>query len=189
MANSGNPYSLTAQQWQFVQEYLLDLNASAAYRRAGYKCNPKAAEASASRLLSNAKVSKAIQVEKAQRALRMQINQEKVLEEIVLLAHSSVEHYQIDDSGHVQLVPGAPSNAMRAVSGIKRKVLHTEHGVSFETELRLWNKPASVRMAGEHLDLFGQAPQLPDIHVHITAARERIAGKLASIAARQEAQA
>lgn len=47
---------LTPKQERFVAEYLLDLNATAAYKRAGYVGKGNAAEAAASRLLSNAKV-------------------------------------------------------------------------------------------------------------------------------------
>ncbi len=46
---------LTAKQKTFVNEYLVDLNATAAYKRAGYTVRGNAAEANASRLLRNAK--------------------------------------------------------------------------------------------------------------------------------------
>jgi hypothetical protein len=48
---------LNSKQQRFVQEYLIDLNATAAYKRAGYKCSSDAAaQAHASRLLGNAEV-------------------------------------------------------------------------------------------------------------------------------------
>ena len=37
--NGNGGHRLTPKQQAFVQEYLVDLNASAAYRRAGYKGN------------------------------------------------------------------------------------------------------------------------------------------------------
>ena len=43
---------------------------------------------------------------------------------------------------------------MRAIASLKKKIIHTESAVIYETEIKLWNKPASVRMAGEHLGLF-----------------------------------
>lgn len=48
--------ALTNKQMNFVNEYMKDMNATAAYRRAGYKAEGNAAEAAASRLLSNVKV-------------------------------------------------------------------------------------------------------------------------------------
>lgn len=51
---------MTPKQEAFVREYLIDLNATQAYARAGYSAKGHAAEASASRLLSNAEVRRAI---------------------------------------------------------------------------------------------------------------------------------
>ena len=80
---------------------------------------------------------------------------------------------------------GAPAGAMRAVASLKKKIIHTESAVIYETEINLWNKPASVRMAGEHLGLFKGAEQpLPDIHVHVTEARSRLADRLTHLATR-----
>lgn len=52
--------ALTPKQQRFVAEYLIDLNATAAYKRAGYKGKGNAAESSASEILSNPKVSAAV---------------------------------------------------------------------------------------------------------------------------------
>lgn len=52
--------SLTPKQERFVSEYLIDLNATAAYKRAGYKGQGNSAEATASQLLSNPKVAKRV---------------------------------------------------------------------------------------------------------------------------------
>src|SRR5262245_51992495 len=50
----------TARQQRFVAEYLIDLNATAAYKRAGYKCRGKAAESASARMLGNVRVRQAI---------------------------------------------------------------------------------------------------------------------------------
>ncbi len=47
---------LTAKQRRFADEYLIDLNATAAYKRAGYVGKGNTAEVCASQLLSNPKV-------------------------------------------------------------------------------------------------------------------------------------
>lgn len=54
------PPKLTAKQERFVAEYLIDLNATAAYKRAGYKGQGNTAEVTASQLLSNPKVAEAV---------------------------------------------------------------------------------------------------------------------------------
>jgi hypothetical protein len=70
---------LTPKQAAFVQEYIIDLNGSAAYRRAGYKAIGHAAEANASRLLRNAEVAAAIVEAQAARAQRTQVTADEVL--------------------------------------------------------------------------------------------------------------
>lgn len=55
--------SLNVRQQRFVAEYLIDLNATAAYKRAGYAAKGNAAEVSACQLLSNPKV--AVEIQKA----------------------------------------------------------------------------------------------------------------------------
>lgn len=52
---------MTPKQEMFALEYLKDLNATAAYKRAGYKGNGNVAESTAAKLLSNPKVAAHIQ--------------------------------------------------------------------------------------------------------------------------------
>jgi phage terminase small subunit len=70
---------LTERQKAFVLEYLIDLNATAAYKRAGYDASGNAAESAASRLLRNVKVQAAIQSAMAERAKRTQITADEVV--------------------------------------------------------------------------------------------------------------
>lgn len=72
--------ALTAKQKLFVQEYLIDLNATRAYKAAGYVAKGNAAEVNASRLLSNAKVQAAIQEAMDKRSARTEITQDMVLQ-------------------------------------------------------------------------------------------------------------
>lgn len=78
--------TLTPQQERFVQEYLIDLNATAAYQRAGYKAAGKVATVNASRLLANANVMLAINQGKSDREERTQITADQVLKNIARLA-------------------------------------------------------------------------------------------------------
>lgn len=73
---------LTPKQQLFVDEYLIDLNGTAAYKRAGYSGEGNVAESSASRLLSNAKVQHAVNAGKKERADRLRIDGDQVLRNI-----------------------------------------------------------------------------------------------------------
>lgn len=79
---------LTPKQERFVQEYLVDLNATAAAKRAGY--NEKTAYSMGQRLLKNVEVQRSIQ--EAQKSLRnrTEITQEMVIRETAKLAFFDV---------------------------------------------------------------------------------------------------
>jgi phage terminase small subunit len=154
---------VTPKQQRFVQEYLNDLNATAAYQRAGYKARGNAAEVNASRLLRNAQVKAAITKAQAERAARTGITSDRVLGELELLAFSDLTHYTVDDVGDVRLAKGAPRGAMRALQSIKRKIITRgrdfDKEVIREVEIRLWDKPGPLKLAGRHLGLPGFADQ------------------------------
>lgn len=148
--------SLTPKQAVFAAEYLKDLNATQAAIRAGY--SPKTAEQQGPRLLGNAGVRAAIEAAQDDRATRTGITQDRVLCEASLLAFSDLTHYVIDDAGNVQLTANAPDGAMRAISSIKRKRITRGTGENayetFEVEIRLWDKPGVLKLAGQHVGLF-----------------------------------
>jgi hypothetical protein len=74
------PRGLTPRQLRFVEEYLVDLNATEAYKRAGYTArNDNVAAANASALIRNHKVSAAIQEGFRARSERTAIDQDYVL--------------------------------------------------------------------------------------------------------------
>lgn len=69
--------ALNARQQRFVEEYLVDLNATAAAIRAGYSA--KTAQEQGSRLLSNVMVQAAIQAARQAQSKRTEITQDYVL--------------------------------------------------------------------------------------------------------------
>ncbi|MDE1179489.1 terminase small subunit [Paraburkholderia sp.] len=70
--------ALTDKQRRFVDEYLVDLNATQAAIRAGY--SPRTADKIASQLLGKTRVAEAIQAAQQERSARTQITADKVLQ-------------------------------------------------------------------------------------------------------------
>jgi Terminase small subunit len=70
---------LNDRQRRFVDEYLINGNATAAYARAGYAAKGNATEVNACRLLRHAKVAAAIKAKQEQRSERTQITADKVV--------------------------------------------------------------------------------------------------------------
>ncbi|CAB3972282.1 terminase small subunit [Burkholderia aenigmatica] len=77
----GVPRPLQAKMQRFVDEYLVDLNATQAAIRAGYA--ERSAQEQASRLLARPDVANAVQEAKARRAARVEINQDRVVLELM----------------------------------------------------------------------------------------------------------
>jgi phage terminase small subunit len=72
---------LTAKQERFVEEYLIDLNATQAAIRAGY--SERTAKSQGQRLLTNVDIAAAIAATKKNRSQRTEITQDYVLTNIV----------------------------------------------------------------------------------------------------------
>lgn len=151
---------LNPKQRKFVAEYVLSLNAEASALAAGY--SPKTAKSQGFRLLTHATIAKAIERGKQALEVRTEITQERVLAELALLAFSDVSHYEVDELGlNVKLAANAPRHAMRAISSIKRKTFTTEDGaVTREVEIKLWDKPGPLKLAGRHVGLFPDKVQI-----------------------------
>lgn len=75
---------MTPRQKFFVLEYLIDLNASAAAIRAGYR--PRSARARGAALLRRPDIANAIRLAMAERAQRTGITAERVIEEYARIA-------------------------------------------------------------------------------------------------------
>ncbi len=80
--------ALTAKQQRFVDEYLIDLNATQAAIRAGY--SKKTAQVQSARLLSNVMVSAAVAKGMKSRSTRTGITQDMVLRELAKIGFSDI---------------------------------------------------------------------------------------------------
>jgi phage terminase small subunit len=147
---------VNARQRRFVEEYLIDLNATDAAKRAGYSA--KTAYSIGQRLLKDVEISEAVADAEKARAERVQITADEILSELAILCRSDVRHFSVDDRGTLELTEGAPNHAWRAVASVKHKV--TSHGegedayTTREIEYRLWDKNTALRNAGQHLGMF-----------------------------------
>jgi phage terminase small subunit len=73
---------LTSKQEVFANEYLIDLNATAAYKRAGYVATGNSAEVNASKLLRNTKVAARVKELKDKRADELNLDAYWVLKRL-----------------------------------------------------------------------------------------------------------
>lgn len=71
---------MTRRHERFIDEYLIDFNGTAAARRAGY--GEKYASSTACRLMKDPEIQKALKEKMAERAEKMQLRQDTVLQEL-----------------------------------------------------------------------------------------------------------
>jgi phage terminase small subunit len=109
----------TPRQQRFVEEYLVDLNATQAAIWSGYSA--KGAEVRGSELLRKRKVAAKIDDLKRERSEWTRVTADRVLRELAVLAFSSIEDYTLDDDGRIVLRPGADPDAVRAVKRTRFK--------------------------------------------------------------------
>jgi phage terminase small subunit len=150
--------ALTAKQKLFVQEYLIDLNATRSYKTAGYVAKGNAAEVNASRLLSNAKVQAAIQEAMDKRATRTEITADRVLQELAKIGFANMSDYTTWGPKGVALKDSStltPDQAA-AVSEVSETI--TEAGGSIR--FKLHDKISALEKIGKHLGMFKEKVEL-----------------------------
>lgn len=149
---------LPPKQTQFAHEYVIDLNGAQAAIRAGYSA--RSATERAYELLRMPEIAALIEKLMAERAVRTQIQQDAVINELAHLAFSCVTHYTVnEETGDLALSDTAPVGAMAAVQTVnhRKRVRVDKDGATvttYDTEVRLWDKPKALFLLGRHVGLF-----------------------------------
>jgi len=157
---------LSAKQQCFVDEYLIDLNATQAAIRAGY--SPKTAKEQASRLLSKANISAAIACAMAERSKRTGITQDRVLTELAKAAFLKMTDV-VDGEGRIK--EDATDEDKACIESIKYKSSSTDMGVSEEREVKVASKLKALELLGRHLGMFESKTSEAQLEI----ARKRLA--------------
>lgn len=147
--------ALTARQSRFVDEYLIDLNATQAAIRAGYSA--KTAESQGARLLRNAKVAAAIQEWMNRRSERTQVDADYVLNRLVEIDQMDVLDILADD-GSLRPIQEWPSTWRRYLSGMDVSELWEWQGderkqVGLLKKIKWPDKVKNLELLGKHVDV------------------------------------
>lgn len=147
---------LTQKQQLFVNEYLVDLNATQAAIRAGYSV--KTAAEQGSRLLTNVKIQDAIEEEMAKRSRRTGITQDRVLQELARIAF--VNPNMVIDAEDGSVREGATEDDLASIQGVKVKKVFGEKTDSEEREIKFHDKLRALELLGKHLGMFKDKVEL-----------------------------
>lgn len=163
--------SLSAKQKLFIQEYLIDLNASAAYVRAGYKSkNP---DVDGHKLLVKPSIQEAVKEAMNERSKRTEITADRVLEEYAKIAFSNITDFLkintaervvgrkkvFDADGNESIVPiydmvqGVELFDTDVVGKDKMSVVASVKQGEFGIEMKLHDKKGALDMLAKHLGI------------------------------------
>ena len=147
--------ALTAKQEMFIKEYLIDLNATQAAIRAGY--SEKQAAIIGFENLRKPNISSAIQKAMDERAAKIDITSDKVLQELAKLSFSDVRGL-FDESGRllpVHILPDHIAASVSSVEVVTSRIPGTDPvEVEHTSKIKFWDKRGSLELLGKHLVLF-----------------------------------
>lgn len=158
---------LTEKQARFVAEYLVDMNATEAAKRAGY--SEKTAYSIGFENLRKPEIQEAIQAAMAERAKRTEITQDMVIRELAKVAFSNGTDFArvvstpvpttiVDEEGNVQQVI-RPVQHVELVdtdqlSPDKRAAIAGIKEGKFGIEVKGYDKIKALELLGQHLGMF-----------------------------------
>lgn len=142
---------LSKKQQAFVDEYLIDLNATQAAIRAGYK-RSEYTDTNANKLLENTRIAEEIEKKMAERSKRTGINQDRVVQELAKLAF--VNAADVIDVNTATVLPDAKSEDLACIQSVKVKRTTKGKNVIEEREVRFYDKKDSLVQLGRHLGMF-----------------------------------
>lgn len=153
--------TLTPKQQKFVQEYLVDLNATQAAIRAGY--SEKTAGAIGHENLMKPEIAAAIAEARKTVAEKLGITAERVLTEYARIAFLDIRR-AFDDDGRLKDIHSLDDDTAAAISSIEAEDLYEGRGESREHvgrlhKVKLSDKKAALDSLAKHIGLLSDAQQ------------------------------
>jgi len=140
---------LTRKQKFFVKEYLVDLNASAAARRAGY--SPKSAFRMGQENMQKPAVLGALQSQLNEKYKKLDISSDRILNEYARCAFYKISDY-FDDNGMLKEISEIPEDAVAAIHGLE--VISTQDGDTKISKFKLPDKAKHLEALSKYQGLF-----------------------------------
>jgi phage terminase small subunit len=176
---------LTPKQERFVQEYLIDLNATQAAIRAGYSA--KTAKQQGSENLTKPDVAAAIAEAQQNRAKTAGVTQEAIIEELRKIGFADirkaikwnghlVREEDNPDGGDVLVIKETRTNLVSLVDSDEldddtaAAIAEVSQNASGGVKIKMYDKRAALVDLGKHLGMFKDDSNKPaDIHIHFDA--------------------
>lgn len=150
---------MTDAQKRFCDEYLIDLNATRAYKVAYLRCKKdETANVNGSKLLRNAKVQEYISERMKEREKRTEITQDMVIKELAKIAFLDIRKLYTEN-GQLKNIADMDSETAGAISSLE--TLEEYEGYRDDREkigdtqkVKLLDKTKALELLGRHLGMF-----------------------------------
>ncbi|WP_010094391.1 terminase small subunit [Ornithinibacillus scapharcae] len=151
---------LTEKQKRFVEEYLIDLNATQAAIRAGY--SKKNADKIGPELLGKTRVTEAIEIAKKKRSKRTEITQDRVLNELAKVGFANITDFLsfstaktiVGYDDNEPIVDYAHVVQMKDSDEIDGAVISEVQLKDGQLKFKLHDKMKALQDMGRHLGMF-----------------------------------
>ena len=150
---------MTDAQKRFCDEYLIDLNATRAYKVAYSRCKKdETANVNGSKLLRNTKVQEYISEKMKDREQRTKITQDMVIKELAKIAFLDIRKLYTEN-GQLKNVADIDSDTAGAISSLETLEEYERYGddrekVGDTQKVRLLDKTKALELLGKHLGMF-----------------------------------
>ena len=144
---------MTKKQKRFVEEYLIDLNATQAAIRAGY--SPDTAKSIGSENLTKPDIQARIAKAMAERSRRTGVNADRVIMELAKIAF--VNASDVIDADTATVKADALPEDTAAIQSVKVKTFGED---GLEREVKMADKLRALELLGRHLGMFKDKVEL-----------------------------
>lgn len=141
---------LKGRRERFCREYLKDLNATAAYGRAGYEITT--ARDHSWRLIADPNVQERIAELAAERNKELKLDANLIIIELLRMLTSDPLD-AVDEFGRVKSLDEMPIDLRRAIASFEVDTVGTS-GAVVRTKVKFWSKEKAAELLGRHLTLF-----------------------------------
>ena len=144
--------ALTPKQQRFVDEYLIDLNATQAAIRAGY--SEKTAYRTGADNLKKPQIKQAVEVAQSGREKRTEITADRVLEGLAAVAFGDLRTL-FSDTGALISPSDLPDAAAKMLAGIEVSTVSRGEGdVEHVAKVKTNDRLKALELLGKHLGMF-----------------------------------
>ena len=158
---------LNAKQQRFVDEYLIDLNATAAYKRAGYAARGASADTNAGRLLRNAEIQALISKSTQNASALAGLTVERTLQELARLAYSDVRKLYGKD-GVLLPIHELDDDTAAMVAGVDvTEITNGEEVLGRTKKIKVWDKNSALDKAMKYLRMVDSESTPIELNVNI----------------------